>query len=311
VPSLRGDSASTAAADVSEVLSPSQLDDDLWRYRSNRFQGLSFGFAIRCDDDELGQHIESLLSSLRGDGTEDVHWYSLINARDGSYDLYRDDQRIAVLTTAARAIEWLIWDINRSTADASNQHLLFHAGGVEADEGAVLLPAPSGGGKSTLVTGLVQRGLGYLSDELMALSAKGSLVYPYPKPITLKPGSFEILAELAPAPVATDRFAGEEWYVRPDDLRVNAVGEPCGVALVIVPRYVPAEVTRLAPLSSTEAFLALTINSVNLDQHGEQGAQTLADLIGRCSAYELITSDNTAACDLILEMVHPRSVDRG
>lgn len=67
--------------------------------------------------------------------------------------------------------------------DASGDHLLFHAGAVQGANGGVMLPGVSGSGKSTLVAGLVRGGLGYLSDEVVAVSLSEPLMLPYPKAI--------------------------------------------------------------------------------------------------------------------------------
>ena len=88
--------------------------------------------------------------------------------------------------------------MNRAAADAGADNLLFHSGAVEADGTGVLLPGASGSGKSTLTAGLVRAGLGYLTDELAALHMTSGKLVPYPKPITVKPGSFAALADIGP-----------------------------------------------------------------------------------------------------------------
>jgi hypothetical protein len=264
---------------------------------------LSFAFEFRTNDTDLGRHVASLLTSLQTDASGRSEVYSLLSLEDGSFDLYLNDRRIEQLASAGHTIEWLLWDINRATAAASDAYLLLHAGAVQAGQRALVLPAPSGGGKSTLVAGLVERGLGYLSDELIALEADGSQVLPYPKPISLKPGSFHLFEGLSGRPDQANRFTGEEWYLRPDDIRPNAIGGPSNAAILVVPCFAPERATSLTALSSTEAFLALTINSVNLEKHGEQGARLLADVVARCEAYELVMSDLDQACDLVLSLI--------
>ena len=113
-----------------------------------------------------------------------------------------------------------MWDVNRSAAEASGEHLLFHAGALDAGGTGVLLPGTSGSGKSTLTAGLARAGLGYLTDELAALDLRSGQLLPYPKPITLKAGSFAVLPELDPdagrSPglgTGAGRWAGEEWQV--------------------------------------------------------------------------------------------------
>jgi hypothetical protein len=282
------------------------LNDSVWQHRSDRFQGLSFSFSVRCTDAELGAHIASLLSSLRHRSTGGVEWYSLVGLADEKFDLFLNDERLARLSSAGHAIEWLLWDINRSVAAASNEHLLLHAGAVQANSHAVLFPAPSGAGKSTLVAGLVHHGLWYLSDELIALQEGTPVVLPYPKPLTLKRGSYDLFDGLVTPAVTPERFRADEWYLRPNDIVANRVGGACEAAFVVVPHYVAGGVTGLKPLSDSEAFLAIAINSVNLEKHGESGARALAALVDRCEAYELVMSDLQVACGLVIDLMEAR-----
>ena len=83
------------------------------------------------------------------------------------------------------------------------------------------MPAASGSGKSTLTAGLARAGLGYLSDELVALELDGAVpgrLLPYPKPITVKPGSFAVLADMDPGPF------GDGWFGEAPGGRVAGPG---------------------------------------------------------------------------------------
>ncbi len=136
------------------------------------------------------------------------------------------------------AAGWLMWDVNRLAAELSGEHLLFHSGGLEADGIGILVPAASGSGKSTLTAGLARAGLGYLSDELVALELDGAVpgrLLPYPKPITVKPGSFAVLAPEhgRPGPLGDGWFgeAGAEWHVPVGEGTGRRIGAPCAPAL--------------------------------------------------------------------------------
>jgi hypothetical protein len=280
---------------------PPTLDDVQWTYRSGAHRGLQFNFAVRSDDRDLGLHVETLLRSLRSDQPESLDWYSLLTSRSEVLHLYFNDVHLAQVATEGEAIEWLLWDINRSTAAASDDSLLLHAGAVQASEGAIVFPAASGGGTSTLVAGLVRLGFGYLSDEIVALSLDPTSVQPYPKPITLKPGSYHLFPELEQG--AKDRFFGQERSLPPDDIRPGAIGKPCEPWVFFVPRFVPEAGTDLSPLSATDAFLSLTLNSVNLEHHGDRGTKLLALLAERCRCYELVMSDLATACEVVMQLV--------
>jgi hypothetical protein len=281
-----------------------------WPYRRAGLRGLSFRFGVRCDDVRVGAQVDWLFAGLgEPDGAPVEHWYSLTSTAGGSgtFDVRRDDDALAHDQRVGDALGWVVSDINRSTAAASGAHLLFHAGALEADGAALLLPGTSGSGKSTLTAGLVTRsGLGYLTDELAALDLTGDRLLPYAKPITVKHGSFDVVPELHPdrrsGPGAAP-WTGEEWQVPVGGTNAGRVGRPCPLRWVIVPRYVPGAPTALSPLSDTEAFLTLALHAVNLLPHGASGSAALGRMVADASCYTLTMSDLDEACALVRRLV--------
>jgi hypothetical protein len=293
-----------------------------WGHCTPKLNALSYRFAVCFDDADLGAHISALLSSLRdaeGDAdTDEPHetaagepaphryWLTPSRERSGAVDVRRNDELVASGLAPGVAVSWLVRDVNRLAAELSGEHLLFHSGGVEASGMGILVPAASGSGKSTLTAGLVRAGLGYLSDELVALelhvagSGPGRLLG-YPKPITVKQGSFGVLADMAP-----DVLEGEgdrEWQVPVGDGTGRRVGEPCAPRFVVVPRFDPSAETALVRLSETEAFFTLALHAVNLLPHGPAGSEALGRLAANCACYTLTFSDLDAACELVLGIV--------
>ena len=290
-----------------------------WAHRSPNFKALSYRFEVCCDDAALGSHTSALLSSLRdADGPSDdevgasaLHRYTFTvsGERPGAVDVHRDGELVAPELAPGDAVGLLIWDVNRLAAELSGQHLLFHSGGLEATGVGILVPAASGSGKSTLTAGLVRSGLGYLSDELVALELDAAgdgpgRLLPYPKPITVKPGSFGALADMAP-----ELLVGQsdgEWQVPVGEGSGRRVGAPCEPGFVIVPRYDASAETALVELSETEAFFTLALHAVNLLPHGPVGSEALGRLAARCACYSLAFSDLDTACQLVLGLVGAR-----
>ena len=275
-------------------------------------KALSYRFAVRSDDERLGRLVDAVLAGLRDAGaTAPVeHWYSLTSSaragtvdvrRDGTVDVRRDGMEIARRQSHGDAVGWVVWDVNRAAAEASGDHLLFHAGALEAGGAGVLVPGASGSGKSTLVAGLVRAGLGYLTDELAAFDMAGGVLVPYPKPITVKPGSFAALADMDPGGGTgpDGAWSGEEWQVAVGEGTGRRIGHPCEPGFVVVPRYDPGAATALTPLSDTEAFLALAVNAVNLLPHGARATEALGRLAAGCRCYALAVSDLDEACRLV------------
>ena len=94
-------------------------------------------------------------------------------------------------------------------------HLLLHAGGSAGTDGrTVVVHGVSGAGKTTLTAALVQAGLAYVTDETVCLDPDTLVIEPFPKPLTVKPGSQELLAHLAPPPDEISEGSGN-WQLPP------------------------------------------------------------------------------------------------
>jgi hypothetical protein len=277
-------------------------------------RGLSYRFDVRCDDERLGDRVDAALAGLWAPETAPTadHWYSLTATPGGAgtLDVSRDGETLAFDQCPGDALSWVVWDVNRSAAEASGQHLLFHAGALDAGGIGVLLPGTSGSGKSTLTAGLALAGLGYLTDELTALDLQSGQLLPYPKPITLKAGSFAVLPELDPDAGRSPglgggagRWAGEEWQVAVGGDTGRRVGQACAPRLVVVPRFAAGVPTHLTPLSNTEAFLSLALHAVNLLPHGVAGSAALGRVVAQSDCYALTMSDLDEACALVSALV--------
>jgi hypothetical protein len=267
---------------------------------------LSYRFSVQCDDNRLEASIAALLEGLRhddapADNPDEGCCYSLRAQADDTVDVWRDAEAVALALQVNEAVAWLVRDVTRRAAEAGRDHLLIHAAGVQDGKRGVLLPGPSGSGKSTLAAGLVRSGLAYLSDELVALEIGSGRLLPYAKPISLKHGSRSVLRDMVPpAPGGADDGSADQEIL----LAVGtSVGRPVGVAcrpeLLVVPRYEPGRTTRFVPLSETEAFAALAVNTVNLVEHGATGVQALGELATRCERVALTMSDLDEAVALV------------
>ncbi len=283
-----------------------------WAHRTPSLCALSSTFAVCTDDAWLGRQVDGLLGGLRGPlaAAPVDHVYTLTVADPpapvGTVDVGRDGEVLALGLPWGDAVGWVVWDVNRSAAEAGGEHLLFHAGAIEADGVGILLPGASGSGKSTLVAGLVRHGLGYLTDELVAVHLGNGQLVPYPKPITVKAGSFGVLADMDPdrGSVSGHRpWAGQEWQVAVGDVVGRRIGTACLPGFVVLPRYDASAETALTPLSDTDAFFALALHAVNLIPHGSDGTRVLGQIAKGCRCFSLTMSDLDQACRLLTAAV--------
>jgi hypothetical protein len=114
-----------------------------------------------------------------------------------------------------------------------------HGGVVGHDGRAILLPGPTGAGKSTLVAELVRRGALYFSDEYALIDGAGR-VHPYPRPLLLRDESGDgrpVLATdlggtVAREPVPASLILGLH-HAADATLTVKSVSQGDGVLLLL------------------------------------------------------------------------------
>jgi hypothetical protein len=279
-----------------------------WSATVGPYRALDYAFSLRTNDAALGCYFERLFGALRAT-TQPTVLYSLVDNGDcvkERYALYADDELLACSAAGSFVVARMLWHINRRAIITSSRFVILHAGGVGSPAGAMLFPARSGHGKSTLVAGLVRTGLSYLTDEAVAIDPESLDVQPFRKPISL---SGRLLAELAPAldEDVQRRYVGEEWHLDPRQIETDAAASRMSPAFVIAPRYVQDANTALTKMHRAEALVTLAANSFNLHDHGETGFRALAAVVRRCECYRLVVGDLAEACELVLAMQSGRA----
>jgi hypothetical protein len=175
--------------------------------------------------------------------------------------VYQDREVVADcadITELAPIIKSIVW------ATAVNNHEFFldiHAGVIGDGSKCIVLPAPSGCGKSMLTAALVHAGYQFFSDEV-ALLEEGSLnVLPVPLAIGIKVSGIDALADRFP------NLRGLQVHQRGDGKQVVYISPPLEsrptndsprqVAALVFPRYEPDGTTSMAPLAKYDALKRL------------------------------------------------------
>lgn len=203
----------------------------------------------------------------------------------------------------------LVAELNRSVAELW-PGAVCHAGCVSKRGRAVLLPADPESGKSTLTLGLVVAGFDYLTDEGAAVHPGSARIEPYPKPVSLDPGSWPLFPQLEPR-VDELGLEGEfevvQWLVAPAAIRPDAVSGPCDARYIVFPKYVEGADTVLSPVGRAEALVELAKNTFNFNEHSREYLDQLAVVVRACDCYRLTvgTLDDAVAC--ITELVESGS----
>lgn len=273
--------------------------------QTRTFRALEHTFAVRSNDAAIARHVEDIFADLTVDEAPGgTYLLADLGTDDTPRFLLRwGDEHLARTVAPGRALSMLQWHVNQRAVSSTTGHLLLHAAAAEWAGGALALPAPMNAGKTTLVAALVDDGFGYLTDETLALDRDTLRVRPYPKPLSIDPGSREVLARLRPDVHASLRTTLEwQWHVPASSIRPGAVVGPTPLRWVVAPRYELGATTRLEPLARAEAVLVLAGQS--FDQPlGAGGFRALADVVRQCACSRLVVGDLAAAATMIGHLV--------
>ncbi len=199
------------------------------------------------------------------------------------------------------------WGLNWCIANNTNQYLIIHAAIVEKNGYGVLLPGTPGSGKSTLCAALVCQGWRLLSDEMALLSITDGLIYPAPRPISLKNQSIQIIKQFSSEAVfgdiIPDTTKGNIAYMCAPKVSVISQMIPVVPAFIVFPHYRANSETKLTPLAKSRAFMTLAENAFNFNILGSVGFEVMADLIDKVECYDFSYPDLISALNGINDIV--------
>ena len=187
------------------------------------------------------------------------------------------------------------WGCNWMIARFMNNLLLLHAGAVERDGLALLLPAMPGSGKSTLTAALSQRGWRLMSDEFGAFDPDAGVFRAVLKPVALKNRSIEVIRRFAPNATLGPEFPhtrkGTVAHLAALPDAVARRHAPALPGAVVLPKWEAGSATRWEAVPEHVLFPALAFNAFNYTVLGATGFESVVRLVRMCPAWQLIYSD--------------------
>lgn len=280
--------------------------------------GLDFGAArgrVRSDAPGLADAFHAVYSGFEigaPDGFFDVA-VSLRRARGirryvrPQIEFVADGATVFAPFPAATHLPLLEWGMNFLMAERLGFHLLLHAGAVELDGRAVILPATPGSGKSTLTAALATRGFRLLSDEFGVVRLDDGKLLPLLRPVALKNESIDVIARFAPQAVIGPRFPGTRKgtvaHLAPDRHAIDNRHVAADPALIVFPQYDPTVDCRVAPEKRSHAFSRLSVNSFNYEMLGPEGFGAVSRLVESCRVYRLAYRDLDLAIAAIRDLL--------
>ena len=191
--------------------------------------------------------------------------------------------------------------MNLQMALGQKRFLLLHAASVERQGKALILTGESGAGKSTLAALLGERGWRLMGDEFALLDCETGLLHPFPRAVSLKNGSIEVMRRIAGdermGPVLEGTPKGTIRHLKPRLDAIARMREPAAPALILFPRFGSEQAMR--PVGPAEVFVRLTQASTNYVALGVRGFDALSKLIGTCPAVAIDYPDTDRAISLV------------
>ncbi len=204
-------------------------------------------------------------------------------------------------------LPYVEWGINWQIMDSRHEFLQIHAACMARNGQGLLLAGRSGSGKSTLAAGLLARGWQYLSDEFALIDPEDRTLHAFPKAMCIKEGSFEVVKGLG-LPLHRRRhyvkvFKGPVGYLNVHSLDPDAIGGPCPIRTIVLPRYDEANEPSLRPLSRAEAAFLLAELAFNRMEFGCRAMSILSGVVRGADCYQLDSGPIGATCDALEALV--------
>jgi HprK-related kinase A len=165
----------------------------------------------------------------------------------------------------------------------------------------LILTGESGSGKSTLAALLGENGWRLLGDEFALIGPHSGHAHPFPRPISLKNASIDVLQAIAPP----ERFGtringtpkGDIRHLIPNAKALKGMDTPAPPALILFPRYgLQSDVRAVLP---SEVFIRLTQASTNYVALAERGYTALTRLVTTTPARAIDYPDTATAMKLV------------
>lgn len=266
------------------------------------FAALSWRFRLSCEPPPLAAHLTSVLGSLRCEPTDVAADYAIARPPSSPARLFLNGELLLESWASVDVLSYLLWHINAAATERTTEHVLLHAAAAEAHGRAVILCAPMEAGKTTLVAALVLAGLRYLTDEAVAIRPLDGAIVPFPKALSVDPGSWLLLPELKPhaSTVEAQQLLAQQWQVPPQMIRDDAVSSGAVPAVIVLPQYVAGAATSLEPITPGTALVEVLQQTFHVERQRARDMSVLAAVLQGCTCYRLRSGDLGESRDLVL-----------
>jgi Coenzyme PQQ synthesis protein D (PqqD) len=231
-----------------------------------------------------------------------------IAEEEGGYVLLKDGTPVSDCVQLLELAPLVQREALLTAYESTDCLVAIHAAAVCNDKKrCVLLPGAGGSGKSTLAAALMRSGFTYLTDELSLLTPDTRLIRPAPVSLSLKRGSWPILAPtysfLESLPTHLQEGNIEVRYLPPPKDQLLRQ-ETYPVEILVFPKYEVGGSTTLTALGAGEALYRVAEAGYAVPGRLEtERVEDLIDWIAQLDCYELQIGDLDKAVCLIKDLL--------
>lgn len=256
----------------------------------------SYGVTIRLeanDDSTLNALLDAaakaLLDNIRivQNSVETRHVLGVFATPDGGYRQRRDGKWLGTLPSFDLALDFFIRMIRLKVSEFSIGKVFVHAGVVGWNGKAIVIPANSGAGKTTLVIELVRLGAEYYSDEYAVLDENGML-FPFTRDLSV-------------------RSAEKAWNEK-DGVPVESFGgkrgtQPIPIGTVFITEYIPNSVWKPERLTIGNGILEAILHTIPLRVNAEFSLNVLKNALSRAIILKSPRPDAAETAEKLLSFI--------
>ncbi len=242
-------------------------------------------FHLRAWADEAFHDIERRLPTPRRTTVARADCVYSITEDANGFGLIRNEERLLTNRSLRTVHSVLESDIHTCVARAARRKLFVHAGAVGWRGHAIVIPARTLSGKSSLVAALVEAGADYYSDEYAVIDPLGR-IHPYPKPISLRRPNGK-----RPRKRTAADLGGR------DGIR------PIPLGIIVVTKYADGAPWNPMAMSTADGMMHLFANTVLAQVRPRFALSALMRAVAGCRAVESERPEAGAIVPSILQMM--------
>ncbi len=155
------------------------------------FESFGVRIGVRANQDEIISEIARRLENLLPNGIERIqyknieHYFWIRKNDEAEYFMYLNRHKLTSGFIRENFFNYLESQIRLTVAEYAKDRVFIHAGVIGWKGKAIIIPAKSFQGKTTLVAELTRLGATYYSDEYAVLDENG-YVHPFPKTLSIR-----------------------------------------------------------------------------------------------------------------------------